>query len=145
VKDLPGVRYHTIRGTLDTQGVANRKQSRSKYGAKRPTAGGVAVAAAAAAVGVEEGAEVAGEAVSDVRLAAKPVGDASDLEVGGVADAGHETGGVEDEAAPLAALNEGPQDDEGSVAPPGMGEAPERPVILDGLRADEARPEQEQG
>ncbi len=35
VKDLPGVRYHTVRGTLDTQGVANRKQSRSKYGAKR--------------------------------------------------------------------------------------------------------------
>src|SRR5688572_2178356 len=35
VKDLPGVRYHTIRGSLDTQGVANRKQSRSKYGAKR--------------------------------------------------------------------------------------------------------------
>lgn len=36
VKDLPGVRYHIIRGTLDSQGVANRKQSRSKYGAKRP-------------------------------------------------------------------------------------------------------------
>ena len=36
VKDLPGVRYHIIRGTLDTQGVANRKQRRSKYGAKRP-------------------------------------------------------------------------------------------------------------
>lgn len=36
VKDLPGVRYHTIRGTLDTQGVADRKQGRSKYGAKRP-------------------------------------------------------------------------------------------------------------
>jgi len=36
VKDLPGVRYHIIRGTLDTQGVADRKQSRSKYGAKRP-------------------------------------------------------------------------------------------------------------
>ena len=36
VKDLPGVRYHTVRGTLDTQGVANRMQSRSKYGAKRP-------------------------------------------------------------------------------------------------------------
>ena len=36
VKDLPGVRYHTIRGSLDTSGVANRKQSRSKYGAKRP-------------------------------------------------------------------------------------------------------------
>ena len=39
VKDLPGVRYHIIRGTLDTQGVANRNQSRSKYGAKRPKAG----------------------------------------------------------------------------------------------------------
>ena len=36
VKDLPGVRYHTIRGTLDTQGVKDRKQARSKYGAKRP-------------------------------------------------------------------------------------------------------------
>jgi small subunit ribosomal protein S12 len=36
VKDLPGVRYHTVRGTLDTAGVADRKQSRSKYGAKRP-------------------------------------------------------------------------------------------------------------
>lgn len=39
VKDLPGVRYHIIRGTLDTAGVANRKQGRSKYGAKRPKAG----------------------------------------------------------------------------------------------------------
>ena len=39
VKDLPGVRYHIIRGTLDTQGVANRRQARSKYGAKRPKAG----------------------------------------------------------------------------------------------------------
>ena len=36
VKDLPGVRYHIIRGSLDTSGVANRNQSRSKYGAKRP-------------------------------------------------------------------------------------------------------------
>ncbi len=36
VKDLPGVRYHIVRGILDTQGVANRKKSRSKYGAKRP-------------------------------------------------------------------------------------------------------------
>ena len=36
VKDLPGVRYHVVRGTLDTVGVQNRKQSRSKYGAKRP-------------------------------------------------------------------------------------------------------------
>ena len=39
VKDLPGVRYHIVRGTLDTQGVANRMQARSKYGAKRPKAG----------------------------------------------------------------------------------------------------------
>ncbi len=36
VKDLPGVRYHIVRGTLDTQGVNGRKQSRSKYGVKRP-------------------------------------------------------------------------------------------------------------
>ena len=36
VKDLPGVRYHIIRGTLDTQGVEDRRQRRSKYGAKRP-------------------------------------------------------------------------------------------------------------
>ena len=35
VKDLPGVRYHTVRGSLDTSGVANRKQRRSKYGAKK--------------------------------------------------------------------------------------------------------------
>ena len=40
VKDLPGIRYHIIRGTLDTAGVAGRKQSRSKYGAKPPKAGG---------------------------------------------------------------------------------------------------------
>ena len=39
VKDLPGVRYHIIRGTLDTQGVANRNQARSKYGAKKAKAG----------------------------------------------------------------------------------------------------------
>lgn len=38
VKDLPGVRYHIIRGTLDTAGVTDRKQGRSKYGAKRPKA-----------------------------------------------------------------------------------------------------------
>lgn len=38
VRDLPGTRYHIIRGTLDTAGVANRKQARSKYGAKRPKA-----------------------------------------------------------------------------------------------------------
>ena len=36
VKDVPGVRYHIIRGALDTQGVADRRQSRSKYGARRP-------------------------------------------------------------------------------------------------------------
>ena len=40
VKDLPGTRYHIIRGTLDTQGVTDRKQSRSKYGAKRPKKAG---------------------------------------------------------------------------------------------------------
>ena len=39
VKDLPGVRYHVIRGTLDAGGVANRMQGRSKYGAKRPKKG----------------------------------------------------------------------------------------------------------
>ena len=36
VKDLPGIRYHILRGVLDTQGVANKKKSRSKYGTKRP-------------------------------------------------------------------------------------------------------------
>lgn len=49
VKDLPGVRYHTVRGTLDAQGVANRKQSRSKYGTKRGAGTGAAAAPAAAA------------------------------------------------------------------------------------------------
>jgi small subunit ribosomal protein S12 len=44
VKDLPGVRYHVIRGTLDAVGVTDRKQGRSKYGAKRPKAGGAAAA-----------------------------------------------------------------------------------------------------
>jgi len=39
VKDLPGVRYHIVRGTLDCQGVTNRKKSRSKYGTKRPKGG----------------------------------------------------------------------------------------------------------
>ncbi|GGE87298.1 hypothetical protein GCM10008020_35180 [Massilia psychrophila] len=39
VKDLPGVRYHMVRGALDTQGVKDRKQSRSKYGTKRAKAG----------------------------------------------------------------------------------------------------------
>ncbi|HYV91387.1 MAG TPA: 30S ribosomal protein S12 [Chitinophagales bacterium] len=39
VKDLPGVRYHIVRGALDTAGVTDRKQSRSKYGTKRPKAG----------------------------------------------------------------------------------------------------------
>jgi len=42
VKDLPGVRYHIVRGTLDSVGVANRKQGRSKYGAKRPKEGAAA-------------------------------------------------------------------------------------------------------
>ena len=44
VKDLPGVRYHIVRGALDTAGVNGRKQSRSKYGAKRPKAGAAAPA-----------------------------------------------------------------------------------------------------
>ena len=42
VKDLPGVRYHIVRGTLDASGVNGREQSRSKYGAKRPEGGGAA-------------------------------------------------------------------------------------------------------
>src|SRR5215212_10284295 len=42
VKDLPGVRYHIVRGSLDTAGVENRKKSRSKYGTKRPKAGAAA-------------------------------------------------------------------------------------------------------
>ena len=45
VKDLPGVRYHVIRGTLDSVGVSDRKQGRSKYGAKRPKGGAAAGAA----------------------------------------------------------------------------------------------------
>jgi len=52
VKDLPGVRYHVIRGTLDSVGVADRKQGRSKYGAKRPKGG-----AAAAGAGAKGGAK----------------------------------------------------------------------------------------
>lgn len=44
VKDLPGVRYHIVRGALDTAGVNGRLQSRSKYGAKRPKAGAAAAA-----------------------------------------------------------------------------------------------------
>ena len=49
VKDLPGVRYHIVRGTLDTSGVADRRRSRSKYGAKAPKQGGAAPAAGAKA------------------------------------------------------------------------------------------------
>jgi small subunit ribosomal protein S12 len=45
VKDLPGVRYHIVRGSLDTQGVKNRNKSRSKYGTKKPKAGAAAAAA----------------------------------------------------------------------------------------------------
>lgn len=44
VKDLPGVRYHIVRGSLDTAGVENRKKSRSKYGTKRPKSGAAAPA-----------------------------------------------------------------------------------------------------
>lgn len=46
VKDLPGVRYHIVRGTLDTAGVKDRKQGRSKYGAKRPKSGAAPAASA---------------------------------------------------------------------------------------------------
>jgi len=49
VKDVPGVRYHIIRGTLDTSGVEGRKQSRSLYGVKKPKAGAAAAAAKAPA------------------------------------------------------------------------------------------------
>jgi small subunit ribosomal protein S12 len=45
VKDLPGVRYHIIRGSMDTTGVADRKRSRSKYGTKKPKAGAEAAKA----------------------------------------------------------------------------------------------------
>lgn len=54
VKDLPGVRYHIIRGALDTTGVQNRKKARSKYGAKRPKAGAAEAAAAPAAPKAQE-------------------------------------------------------------------------------------------
>ena len=46
VKDLPGVRYHVVRGTLDAQGVEKRRRSRSKYGVQRPKAGKAAATAA---------------------------------------------------------------------------------------------------
>ncbi len=49
VKDLPGVRYHIVRGTLDAMGVEGRKQGRSRYGAKRGKGGGAAAGAKAAA------------------------------------------------------------------------------------------------
>ena len=54
VKDLPGVRYHIVRGTLDTAGVADRRRSRSKYGAKAPKAGGGGGKAAAPASGAKK-------------------------------------------------------------------------------------------
>ncbi len=49
IKDLPGVKYHIVRGTLDTSGVDGRKQRRSKYGTKRPKAGAPVAAAKGAA------------------------------------------------------------------------------------------------
>jgi small subunit ribosomal protein S12 len=48
VPDLPGVRYHIVRGTLDTAGIEKRRQGRSQYGTKRPKAGGSSAAAAPA-------------------------------------------------------------------------------------------------
>jgi len=58
VKDLPGVRYHIVRGTLDALGVEKRRRSRSKYGVKRPK-GGAAKPAAAAATAVPAATEAA--------------------------------------------------------------------------------------
>ena len=55
VKDVPGVRYHIIRGTLDTSGVEGRKQSRSLYGVKKPKAGGAAAAGAKGAAAPAKG------------------------------------------------------------------------------------------
>ncbi|HEY8108548.1 MAG TPA: 30S ribosomal protein S12 [Patescibacteria group bacterium] len=55
VKDLPGVRYHVVRGLLDTEGVKDRKQSRSKYGAKRPSGGGASAPADKPADDAKEG------------------------------------------------------------------------------------------
>ncbi len=57
VKDLPGVRYHVVRGALDTGGVINRRQARSKYGSKRGRGGVVEEAPAAAEAAPEAGAE----------------------------------------------------------------------------------------
>jgi len=54
VKDLPGVRYHIVRGTLDTAGVVDRRRSRSKYGAKKPKGGGTGAAKSGAAAGAKE-------------------------------------------------------------------------------------------
>ena len=62
VKDLPGVRYHIVRGTLDTGGVINRRQARSKYGSKRGKGGAVEAAAPAAA---EAAPEAAAEAAAE--------------------------------------------------------------------------------
>ncbi|MBI4027713.1 MAG: 30S ribosomal protein S12 [Verrucomicrobia bacterium] len=65
VKDLPGVRYHIIRGTLDSLGVDGRRRGRSKYGAKKPKAGGAKAAAAEAAKGGAKAAAAAEPAKAD--------------------------------------------------------------------------------
>src|SRR2546425_6096371 len=67
VKDLPGIRYHIIRGTLDTAGVAGRKQSRSKYGAKAPKAGGAQAMRRAGAARREE--------LPDPKYGSRPLGE----------------------------------------------------------------------
>ena len=69
VKDLPGVRYHVVRGTLDSVGVANRKQSRSKYGAKRAKGG--AAAAKGSSIAVPGRSDGAGTGATERRLGAK--------------------------------------------------------------------------
>jgi len=65
VKDLPGVRYHVIRGRYDTQGVEGRKNSRSLYGVKKGKAGAAPAAAAAPAEGAEEAAPAPAEAPAE--------------------------------------------------------------------------------
>ncbi len=65
VKDLPGVRYHVVRGALDTSGVANRRQARSKYGSKRGKSGVVEAKAPAAEAASEAAPEAAPEAAAE--------------------------------------------------------------------------------
>ena len=67
VKDLPGVRYHIVRGTLDSAGVNDRKQSRSKYGAKRPKAAARLRPREVRSEPAQQGGQAAGAARSPLR------------------------------------------------------------------------------